>query len=640
MQETQIIREPIAYEKVPTRIFSNSEEASKAVANEIAELIKTKQKAGQKAVLGLATGSSPKTVYAELIRMHKEEGLSFKNVISFNLDEYYPMQPDAIQSYWRFMKEQLFDHVDIEPGNFYIPDGTVSPSMLAQHCQDYEKKIKEAGGLDFQLLGIGGNGHIGFNEPGSLENTKTRLMMLDQSTRVAAKSDFGGELTKVPKKAITLGVAKILQAKRIVLLAWGERKAPMICNAVEGTVSAQNPSSYLQKHANALFVIDEAAASGLKRMKTPWLVEDVKWTNSMTKKAVTGLSIGLGKSVLKLTNEDYNDNGLSDLLASHGNAYDINIDIFNQLQRTITGWPGGKPEADDTHRPERALPKKKKCLIFSPHPDDDIISMGGTFQRLVDQGHDVHVAYQTSGNIAVSDEEAHRFLEFVVDYNSGFNVENKETLETYKEAIDYLNNKKDSELDSPTVRLVKGIIRKGEAKATCRLVGIPPENVHFLDMPFYETGRVQKNPLGKADVKIVSALIEELKPHQIYAAGDLADPHGTHKVCLDAIFESLKELRHKNYMKDCWVWLYRGAWAEWDIHEIEMAVPMSPHQVMQKRMGIFKHQSQKDGVVFQGADSREFWQRAEERNQATAKLYNDLGLAEYEAMEAFVRYHF
>lgn len=640
MQETQILREPIAYEKVPTRIFQNSEEASKAVANEIAELIKTKQNAGQQAVLGLATGSSPKTVYAELIRMHNEEGLSFKNVISFNLDEYYPMKPDAIQSYWRFMKEQLFDHVDIEPGNFHIPDGTVSPSMLAQHCQDYEKKIKDAGGLDFQLLGIGGNGHIGFNEPGSLENTKTRLMMLDQSTRAAAKSDFGGELTKVPKKAITLGVAKILQAKRIVLLAWGERKAPMICNAVEGTVSAQNPSSYLQKHPNALFVIDEAAASGLKRVKTPWLVEDVKWTNSMTKKAVTSLSISLGKSVLKLTNEDYNDNGLSDLLASSGKAYDINIDIFNQLQRTITGWPGGKPEAEDTHRPERALPKKKKCLIFSPHPDDDIISMGGTFQRLVDQGHDVHVAYQTSGNIAVSDEEAHRFLEFVVDYNKGFNVENKETLNTYKEAIDYLNGKKDSEVDSPAVRLVKGIIRKGEAKATCRFVGIPEENVHFLDMPFYETGRVQKNPLGPADVKVISALIEEIKPHQIYAAGDLADPHGTHKVCLDGIFESLKELRHKNYMKDCWVWLYRGAWAEWDIHEIEMAVPMSPHQVMQKRMGIFKHQSQKDGVVFQGADSREFWQRAEERNQGTAKLYNNLGLAEYEAMEAFVRYHF
>jgi glucosamine-6-phosphate deaminase len=640
MKETQIIREPIAYEKVPTRIFASSVEASKAVANEIADIIKKKAEMGKSAVLGLATGSSPKTVYAELIRMHREEGLSFKNVVSFNLDEYYPMQPDALQSYWRFMNEQLFNHVDIPVGNFHVPDGTVTSSQLADHCADYERKIEEAGGLDFQLLGIGGNGHIGFNEPGSLENTKTRLMMLDQSTRAAAKSDFGGELTKVPKKAITLGVSKILQAKRIVLLAWGERKAPMIADAVEGTVSAQNPSSYLQKHPNALFVIDEAAGFGLKRMKTPWLVEDVEWTNSMTKKAVTNLSLSLKKSVLKLTNEDYNDNGLSDLLALHGNAYDINIEIFNQLQRTISGWPGGKPNADDTHRPERALPVNKRCLIFSPHPDDDIISMGGTFQRLVDQGHEVHVAYQTSGNIAVSDEEAHRFLEFVVDYNKGFEVESEHTLKTFKNAISYLENKKDSELDSKEVRLVKGIIRKGEAKATCRLVGIPEENVHFLDMPFYETGRIQKKPLGKTDVSVVTEVIEKIKPHQIYAAGDLADPHGTHKVCLDAVFASLKNLRHMNFMNDCWVWLYRGAWAEWDIHEIEMAVPMSPDQVMQKRMGIFKHQSQKDGVVFQGTDAREFWQRAEERNQATAKLYNELGLAEYEAMEAFVRYHF
>ena len=640
MQNTQIIREPIAYEKIPTRIFQNSEDASKAVANEVADLIRTKNKAGQTAVLGLATGSSPKTVYAELIRMHKEEGLSFKNVLSFNLDEYYPMQPDAIQSYWRFMKEQLFDHVDIPEGNYHVPDGTISPSLLATHCQEYEQKIEDAGGLDFQLLGIGGNGHIGFNEPGSLENTKTRLMMLDQSTRAAAKGDFGGELIKVPKKAITLGVAKILQAKRIVLLAWGERKAPMISNAVEGQVTAQNPSTYLQKHPNTLFIVDEAAASGLKRMKTPWLVEDVEWTNIMTKKAVTNLSLSLEKSVLKLTNEDYNDNGLSDLLALHGNAYDINIEIFNQLQYTISGWPGGKPNAEDTNRPERAKPAQKRCLIFSPHPDDDIISMGGTFQRLVDQGHDVHVAYQTSGNIAVSDEEAHRFLEFVVDYNTGFGIKNDQTMAIYKNALSSLDAKKDSELDTPEVRLVKGIIRKGEAKATCRLVGIPEENVHFLDMPFYETGRVQKNPIGEKDVALVSDIIEALKPHQIYAAGDLADPHGTHKVCLDAIFESLKMLRDQNYMKDCWVWLYRGAWAEWDIHEIEMAVPMSPHQVLQKRMGIFKHQSQKDGVVFQGADAREFWQRAEDRNQGTAELYNQLGMAEYQAMEAFVRYHF
>lgn len=640
MNKVQIIREPIAYERIPTRIFADSSKASKAVAKEIADLIKEKQKKGEKAVLGLATGSSPKTVYAELIRMHREEGLSFKNVVSFNLDEYYPMKPNALQSYWRFMKEQLFDHVDMPEGNYHIPDGTVSVKQLANHCAEYEKMIEDAGGLDFQLLGIGGNGHIGFNEPGSLENSKTRLMMLDHSTRVAATGDFGGELTKVPKKAITMGVSKILSAKRVVLLAWGERKAPKIAEAVEGRVNEQNPASYLQRHPNALFVVDESAASDLKRMKTPWLVEDVEWDNSMTKKAVTSLSLTLNKPILKLTNKDYNDNGLSDLLALHGQAYDINIEIFNQMQRTITGWPGGKPNADDTHRPERALPASKRCLIFSPHPDDDIISMGGTFQRLVDQGHDVHVAYQTSGNIAVADEEALRFLEFVVDYNQVFKVESQETIDTYKKAIDFLKNKSESEVDSEDVRRVKGLIRRGEAKATCRFVGIPEENVHFLDMPFYETGKVQKSPLGDADIAVVSDVIEKIKPHQVYAAGDLADPHGTHKVCLDAIFAALKKLKPKNFMKDCWVWLYRGAWAEWDIHEIQMAVPMSPDQVLQKRLGIFKHQSQKDGVVFQGSDSREFWQRAEERNQGTAELYNKLGLAEYEAMEAFVRYYF
>lgn len=634
----QITREPIAYEKIPTRIFSDTKEASISVAKEIADLIKAKAKSNKKAVLGLATGSSPKTVYAELIRMHKEEGLSFQNVVSFNLDEYYPMEPDAVQSYWRFMREQLFDHVDMPESQINIPIGTLSPAKINEFCEEYERKIEKLGGLDFQLLGIGGNGHIGFNEPGSLMNSRTRLMMLDHTTRAAATGDFGGELNKVPRKAITLGVDKILKAKRIVLLAWGERKAPMISDAVEGAVTANNPSSYLQTHPNTLFVVDESAASGLTRMKTPWMVETVEWTNDMVKKAVTNMALNLGKPVLKLTNEDYNDNGLSDLLAQHGRAYDLNIDIFNQLQHTITGWPGGKPNADDTNRPERAQPAKKRCIIFSPHPDDDIISMGGTFQRLVDQGHEVHVAYQTSGNIAVSDEEALRFIDFVVDYNNGFNIQSSKAQSIFENAKNFLRNKKDSELDSADVRKVKGLIRMGEAKATCRYVGIPVENAHFLHMPFYETGKVQKDPIGEADIDIVANLIEEIKPHQIYAAGDLADPHGTHKVCLDAVFAAMEKLKHKNFMKDCWLWLYRGAWAEWDIHEIEMAVPMSPDQVMQKRLGIFKHQSQKDGVVFQGADSREFWQRAEERNQATAELYNKLGLAEYAAMEAFVRW--
>ncbi|OIN56975.1 glucosamine-6-phosphate deaminase [Arsenicibacter rosenii] len=633
------VQSAITYEKIPTHIYSDAKAASRAVAREIAALIRQKQSEGLPCILGLATGSSPKTVYAELVRMHREEGLSFQNVVSFNLDEYYPMEPDSLQSYWRFMKEQLFDHVDIPAGNYHIPDGTVAYDKVAEFCRHYEDMIEAAGGLDFQLLGIGGNGHIGFNEPGSLSNSRTRLMMLDHSTRAAASMDFGG-LPRTPRKAITMGVASILNAKRVVLLAWGERKAPVISSAVEGTVTEHNPASYLQTHPNTLFVIDGAAASGLTRMKAPWLVDSVIWDNKMKKKAVTHLSLTLGKPILKLTDRDYNDNGMSDLLAQYGQAYDINIDVFNQLQRTITGWPGGKPNADDTFRPERALPTSKRCLIFSPHPDDDIISMGGTFQRLQDQGHEVHVGYQTSGNIAVADDEALRFADYVVDFNEKFGINSPEATRIFQDAAAFLRTKKDSEMDTDEVRYVKGLIRKGEAKSTCRFVGIPVENAHFMNMPFYETGKVEKKPLGEEDILVVMKLIEEVKPHQIYAAGDLADPHGTHKVCLDAIMEAVRRLKGKDFMKDCWVWLYRGAWAEWDIHEIEMAVPMSPDQVMKKRFGIFKHQSQKDGVVYQGADSREFWQRAEERNRGTAELYNRLGLAEYEAMEAFVRWQY
>ena len=633
------IQSAITYEKIPTHIYADAKDASRAVAQEIASLIRQKQNEGKPCVLGLATGSSPKTVYAELIRMHREEGLSFQNVVSFNLDEYYPMEPDSLQSYWRFMKEQLFDHVDIPQGNYHVPDGTAQTDKVGEFARQYETAIEAAGGLDFQLLGIGGNGHIGFNEPGSLINSHTRLMMLDNSTRAAASVDFGG-LPKTPRKAITMGVSSILGARRVVLLAWGERKAPVIRGAVEGLVTELNPASYLQTHPNALFVIDQAAASELTRMKTPWLVDSVEWDNKMKKKAVTYLSLTLNKPILKLTDRDYNDNGMSDLLAQYGQAYDINIDVFNQLQHTITGWPGGKPNADDTNRPERAEPAHKRCLIFSPHPDDDIISMGGTFQRLRDQGHEVHVGYQTSGNIAVADDEALRFADYVVDFNTKFGIDSPEATRIFQDAAASLREKKDSEMDTMEVRYVKGLIRMGEAKSTCRFVGIPVANAHFLNMPFYETGTVAKKPLSEEDIQITMALIEEIKPHQIYAAGDLADPHGTHKVCLDAVLESVRRLKDRDFMKDCWVWLYRGAWAEWDVSEIEMAVPMSPDQVTKKRLGIFKHQSQKDGVVYQGTDSREFWQRAEERNRGTAEIYNRLGLAEYEAMEAFVRWPF
>lgn len=633
------MEQAISYERIPTIIYSNSDDASRAVAQEIAVIIRKKALDGQPAVLGLATGSTPKKVYAELIRMHKEEGLSFQNVVTYNLDEYYPMEPDAVQSYVRFMREQLFDHVDIPKGNWHLPDGTLPLEKVADFCRDYEAQIERYGGLDFQLLGIGRNGHVGFNEPGSLINSKTRLMTLDLTTRIDAAGDFGG-LANVSKKAITMGIQKIMQAKRVVLLAWGEHKAQNVAKAVEGLVTADVPASCLQLHENASFMIDTAAASQLTRMKTPWLVDSVNWDKAMIKKAVIYLALEVKKPVLKLTNSDYNENGLSDLLALYGQAYDINIEVFNNLQHTITGWPGGKPNADDSNRPERAYPNKKKVLIFSPHPDDDIISMGGTFQRLHDQGHEVHVAYQTSGNIAVADDEALRFAEFVIDFNSSFEANNPVANRVYKEAVRFLKNKKDSEVDIAEVREIKGLIRRGEAKNTCRYVGIPKEQIHFLDLPFYETGMVQKKPLSEEDVVIVANLIDEIQPHQIYAAGDLADPHGTHKVCLDAIMEAVQRLKHREFMSNCWVWLYKGAWQEWDIDQIEMAVPMSPDQVLKKRYGIFKHQSQKDGVPFQGTDAREFWQRAEDRNQNTADIYNQLGLAEYEAMEAFVRWRF
>ena len=627
------------FENIDTIVFENSTEASKAVAQQIAALIKTKEQKNEPCVLGLATGSSPKGLYAELVRMHKEDGLSFKNVITFNLDEYYPMEPNSINSYVRFMKELLLDQVDILPENYNIPDGTLTKEQIADYCADYEDKIEALGGIDLQILGIGGNGHIGFNESGSLQNSKTRLVALDHITRVAASKDFSG-LNNTPRTAITLGVKKIMEAKQVILMAWGEGKSNIVRASAEGTVTNQVPASFLQEHNDAVYVLDKEAASKLTRINRPWLVDKIEWTNKLIRKAVLGLALDLKKPILMLTDADYIENGMSDLLADSGPAYDINIKIFNNLQSTITGWPGGKPNADDSNRPERAEPARKRVLIFSPHPDDDIISMGGTFMRLQQQGHEVHVAYQTSGNIAVADDEALRFARFVCDYNDKFGIDSPEANDIYDKAIEFLKNKKNSEIDIPEVRYLKGLIRKGEARSTSNFVGLTDDQIHFMELPFYETGTIEKKPLGAEDIQLTMDLIEKIKPHQIYAAGDLADPHGTHKVCLDAIFEAVKSLKSKDFMADCWVWLYRGAWQEWGIDEVEMAVPMSPDQVLEKRHGIFKHQSQKDGVVFQGSDAREFWQRAEDRNKETAELYNQLGLASYAAMEAFVRWHY
>ncbi|MEM6843941.1 MAG: glucosamine-6-phosphate deaminase [Bacteroidota bacterium] len=624
------------FEKMHVEVFSDSGTASIAVAREIADLIRQKAAKGETCVLGLATGSSPIKVYEELVRLHQEDRLSFKNVVTFNLDEYYPMAQNNAQSYWSFMHEHLFDEVDIPPENINIPDGTLPLESVYPACMAYEEKISQYGGLDFQLLGIGRTGHIGFNEPGSSNQSLTRLITLDHLTRVDASGDFHG-IDKVPKRAITMGINTIKKARRIILLAWGYKKAEIVKETVEGEVSSAIPATFLQEQQNTTILLDEEASAELTRFKTPWLVGPCEWTEPLKRKAIVWLSHNVGKPILKLTERNYNENGMSDLLAIEGSAYALNIKMHNTLQHTITGWPGGKPHVDDSYRPERAEPARKRVILFSPHPDDDVISMGGTFLRLVDQGHEVHVAYQTSGNIAVADHDALRFAEFTRDLNQLNRVSTQELEKT----IDELKRREEaSEIDNLRVRAIKGLIRRGEAIAGARYCGLPDEQIHFLNMPFYETGRSKKNPLRPEDIQLIEDLIQEVKPHQIYAAGDLADPHGTHKVCLDAIFQAVDNLKDQPFMQDCWVWLYRGAWHEWPIHEIEMAVPLSPQEVEKKRQAIFFHQSQKDGVMFQGEDSREFWQRAEDRNQATATLYNQLGLTEYEAMEAFVRHHF
>src|SRR5690349_20815703 len=627
----------VSPEKVPLKIFSNSEQGSAFVAAEIAALIRKKEKEGKPCILGLATGSTPTRVYDNLVDMHKKEGLSFKNVITFNLDEYFPMQPDSLQSYVRFMNEHLFDHIDIPKKNINIPDGTLSKEKVAAYCREYDEKIEKLGGIDLQVLGIGRTGHIGFNEPGSPEKSPTRMITLDQVTRIDAASDFFSE-ANVPKKAITMGVGSILKSKRIIMMAWGEGKAPVIQKAVEGPVSDQIPATFLQNHSDALVVLDEAASSHLTKVKTPWLVDSIEWNEKLIRSAVVWLCQYINKPILKLTNNDYQEHGMGEIVTEYGSAYQVNIKVFNQLQHTITGWPGGKPNADDSHRPERAKPFPKRVIIFSPHPDDDVISMGGTFIRLVDQGHEVHVAYQTSGNIAVFDEDAIRFADFVKDFNETFGLNKADADKFYQRVVKELKEKKPGEIDSPEILSIKGLIRRGEAKAGCRSAGITDEFAHFLDMPFYETGKVKKKPLGEQDIQLIVDLMRKVKPHQIYAAGDLSDPHGTHRVCLAAIYQAIDRLKNEPWMKDCYAWLYRGAWQEWDIDQIEMAVPLSPDELMRKRRAIFKHQSQKDSAMFPGSDKREVWMRAEDRNHATADAYNKLGLAEYEAMEAFVRY--
>jgi len=637
---TQVLKYQLkSLEKLPVKIWDDSKEASVHIARSIALAVRQKQQDGEKIVLGLATGSSPIKVYEELVRIHKEEKLSFSNVVTFNLDEYYPMDPGAQQSYVRFMNEYLFDHIDIQKNNIHIPDGAIPMDQVESYCKNYEKLIEEHGGIDIQLLGIGRTGHIGFNEPGSWEDSETRMVRLDTLTRRDAIKDFIYE-DAVPYRAITMGIATIMKSKTIYLMAWGSHKAAIVKEAVEGPISSSVPATYLQKHPNIKVYVDASASTELSRINTPWLVGICNWNEDLVCKAVVWLSLKTGKPILKLTDEDYSENHLSDLTIEYDDAYNINIKIFNRLQHTITGWPGGKPNADDTHRPERAKPIKKRCIIFSPHPDDDVISMGGTFLRLVDQGHEVHVAYQTSGNIAVHDHDALRYAEFLKEL-SEFNGSADDKLHAIsKKVIRFLGEKQPDQSDITEVRQIKGLVRRGEARAGARFCGLEDNHIHFLDMPFYETGRTRKKPVGEEDIQLLVDLLAKVKPHQVYAAGDLADPHGTHRVCLEAIFEAFRRLQDAAWMKDCWLWLYRGAWHEWSIDEIEMTVPISPKEMDRKRKAIFMHQSQKDRPPFPGDDNREFWQRAEERNRETASLYRKLGLAEYEAMEAFRRWKF
>lgn len=618
-------------EKIHNVIFENSKSGSKAVAREIADLIRYKQTKKQKCILGLATGSSPITVYEELVNIHKKEKLSFKNVITFNLDEYYPISSENTESYYNFMHQHLFNHVDINKENINIPKGDLKKNEIEKYCKSYESKIEKLGGIDFQLLGIGRTGHIGFNEPGSSVNSITRLIKLDYLTREDASKAFGG-IYNVPKTAITMGVSTILSAKRIVLLAWGENKKDVVYESIESSISQNITASFLQKHNNTTFVLDEGSSSRITRIDSPWLVDgNIDWDINSKTRAIAWLCKQTGKSLLRLSLRDYIQNHLSELAANQS-THDLNIEIFNRVQRTITGWPGGKPNSDDTYRPERAKPEKKRVIIFSPHPDDDVISMGGTFQRLVDQGHDVHVVYQTSGNIAVSNDSVLKFLEV---YSDVFDVNDSHIKDVKKKLLD--NNEI---IEDKFIREVATKIREKEALAATRYVGLKDKNVHFLRLPFYESGKIVKNKTSKHDSDLMNQIITKIKPHQIYAAGDLADPHGTHAVCIKLLFQSLKKLKKEQFMSNCWVWLYRGAWHEWEINEIDMAVPLSPQQVLKKRKSIFFHKSQNNSVMFQGEDKREFWERVEERNRDIAKQYRKLGMADYQAMETFRRYYF
>lgn len=625
-------------ERVRTDIFESASEGAQALAQKVSKIIREKEQQGKDCVIGLAGGSSTAEVYAQLVRMNREEGLSFAHVIFFIGYEYYPLPSADGASNYRFIQDAFLSKIEYK--KCYALNGTVPQQEVSAECRAFEQAVQDCGGLDIMLLGIGQGGNVLLNEAGSQPSSKTRLMLLGNNSRQEAVKVFGSK-EHVPVCALTMGIATILAARHVFLMAWGEEKAEVVRRAVEEKMSESVPASFLQMNSEARVYLDLTSAAKLTRIQRPWLVTSCEWNNKLIRSAIVWLCGVTGKPILKLTNKDYNENGLSELLALYGSAYDVNIRVFNDLQHTITGWPGGKPNEDDTYRPERANPYPKRVVIFSPHPDDDVISMGGTLQRLVRQNHEVHVAYQTSGNIAVGDEEVMRFLHFINGFNQLFNDSKDEVIrEKYAEIKKFLNEKQSGDFDTRDILTIKGLIRRGEARLASTYSGIPLNRVHFLDLPFYETGKIQKNPISEADIEIVLKLLREVKPHQIFVAGDLADPHGTHRVCTDAVFAAI-DIEKENgaeWLKDCRIWMYRGAWAEWEIENIEMVVPISPEELRSKRNAILRHASQMESAPFLGNDERLFWQRSEDRNHGTAELYQALGLASYEAMEAFVEY--
>ena len=627
-------------EKIHTDIFASSMEGAAHVADQVEKEIKAAQHEGRYYVMALGTGLSLTPIYKELQRRCEAKQLSFRNVVVFNAYEYYPVQKESSLKSINQLKERFLDHVDIDPQNIFTLDGSVAQDAVQDTCHLYEKRIKTFGGLDIALLGIGRMGNIAANEPGSGIQSITRLILIGNTSREEMENSFGTN-EQVPPCSLTMGIATLLSAKSVYLTAWGDEKAEIMQKVIEGNITDTLPASFLQTHPNANVILDLSAASHLTRIKHPWLVTNCEWTDKLVRSALVWLCQKLHKPILKLTNKDYNENGLSELLALYGSAYNANIKIFNDLQHTITGWPGGKPNADDTYRPERAKPFPKRVIVFSPPPDDDVISMGGTIRRLVQQKHEVHVAYETSGNIAVGDEEVTRFMHFINGFNQIF-ADSKDSVisKKYQEIKEFFAHKKESDFDTRDILTIKGLIRRGEARTACTFNEIPLNRVHFLDLPFYESGKIEKLPMTEKDVEIVRALLQEVKPHQIYVAGDLADPHGTHKKCTDAVLAAIDEEKKAGaeWLKDCRIWMYRGAWAEWEIENIEMCVPLSPEELRAKRNSILKHQSQMESAPFLGNDERLFWQRAEDRNRGTAQLYDELGLACYEAMEAFVEY--